>query len=224
MFPGVPPEIAPFLAERKLQLKRQAFRVYEVADLVLFAAAHGRGSEAPYWAIVWEASMALGEWLLEHPEFARGRSMLELGCGLGLSGVVAASLGGRVTQTDRIPEALGVAAENARRNGLEPPPRQFQADWNTWSHEEKYDVLFGSDLVYEPSVNPALLKIFRRNLAPGGELLIAAPLREPMVDLMDRLLNEGWSFTEDSRMIPWQRRVTEIAIWRGSPAAAPPLP
>jgi hypothetical protein len=180
MFPGVPPEIAPFLAERKLQLKRQAFRVYEVADLVLFAAAHGRGAEAPYWAIVWEASMALGEWLLEHPEFARGRSHARTR----LRTRPQRRGGGQpwgARHTNR-PHPRG-----ARRRRRKRPPQwprtaapPVSGDWNTWSHEEKYDVLFGSDLVYEPSVNPALLKIFRRNLAPGGELLIAAPLREPM--------------------------------------------
>lgn len=193
----------------------KVYRVLAIADLVRFSARQPKGTEAPYWAIVWEASIALGGWILEHRNLIQGKRMLELGCGLGLSGLVAADAGADVVQTDKIPLALRLARENALRNALAPPP-QFCADWFEWSHDDAYDFVFGSDLVYEPGVIPALLPIFQRNCRPGGHVLLAAPVhREPSLTLLDDLFADGWDFETETRVIHWQQRQTEVAIWLG---------
>jgi predicted nicotinamide N-methyase len=203
------------IIEQKVPVGERMYRVAGVDDVVRYASDHPRDAEAPYWAIVWEASIGLGTWILDQPDTVRSKQILELGCGLGLSGIVAASAGGQVTQTDRVAQALHLAAENALRNGL-VPPEQFLADWRTWDHAQRYDVVLGSDLVYETSAIPRLVPLFRRNVGPGGELLLSAPVhREPALQLVDALYADGWQFHTDSVSVDWQRQVTEIAVWYG---------
>lgn len=50
---------------------------------------------------VWPASLFLAEYLQQHPSVIAQRSVLELGSGVGVSGLTAASLGAReVIMTD----------------------------------------------------------------------------------------------------------------------------
>ena len=47
-----------------------------------------------------------------------GERVIDIGTGSGLLGIFAALSGGQVSGTDIAPEAVGLAAENARRNGV----------------------------------------------------------------------------------------------------------
>ena len=213
--PSIPPDLQSIVSEQTVPVGETNYRLLAIDDLVRYAARQPRGTEAPYWAIVWEASIALAGWIQDHPEQIKKTRMLELGCGLGLSGLAAAKTGADVVQTDKIPLALQLARENFTRNGL-PPPTQFCADWLDWNHSERYDFVFGSDLVYEPSLIPSLLPIFRENCRPDGQILLAAPLhREPALVLIDRLYSEGWRFETETRTIAWEERHTDVGIWLG---------
>jgi predicted nicotinamide N-methyase len=149
--------------------------------------------EAPYGCLLWESALALAAWLAEAPALVRGRRVLELGAGVGLVGHVAAHLGGEVCQTDHLSEALSLALHNARQNAL-PEPRQLAADWRAFDHGERYDVILGADILYSPDLHDDLRRIFERNLAPGGTLLLADPCRPYGLDLVSRMEEAGWIF------------------------------
>jgi predicted nicotinamide N-methyase len=59
----------------------------------------------PLWAKVWEASWVLADFLTGMPAEPEKR-FLEIGCGLGLVGVVAVSFGHKVVMTEHNPEAI----------------------------------------------------------------------------------------------------------------------
>src|SRR2546430_6933887 len=83
----------------------------------------------PYWADLWPAARMLGKAILRE-SWKAGAEALEIGCGLGLPGVVALSTGLRVTFSDYDPTALRFAADNATLNGF----RDFtalQLDWRS---------------------------------------------------------------------------------------------
>jgi methylase of polypeptide subunit release factors len=72
-----------------------------------------------------------------------GQHVLELGCGLGLVGVVAALQGARVLCTDYEADALAFARHNARHNHCKQV-RFRQVDWRAPALRRRYDEnLFG---------------------------------------------------------------------------------
>src|SRR5262245_26140966 len=55
----------------------------------------------PYGVALWPSAIALAHEVIARAEEIRGGRVLELGAGTGLPGIVAATLGARVVQTDR---------------------------------------------------------------------------------------------------------------------------
>jgi len=82
----------------------------------------------PLWAKVWEASWVLADFLAGLPADPEKR-LLEIGCGLGLVGVVAASFGHKVVMTEHNPEAIAFARANAERNHC-ADMEIIDLDWN----------------------------------------------------------------------------------------------
>src|SRR3954471_780043 len=70
----------------------------------------------PYGVVLWPAAIALAHEVATRADAFRGRRVLELGAGTGLPGVVAASLGARVVQTDRQAGAMQVCRLTGERN------------------------------------------------------------------------------------------------------------
>jgi predicted nicotinamide N-methyase len=112
----------------------------------------------PYWAELWPAATALAEALPD----VRGVRVVELGCGLGLTSLVAAGKGADVTATDWAPDAIELLRENAKRNGL-----QLRAEVRDWREpwDETFDLALAADVLYEHrNVEPLLDRV--RELAP----------------------------------------------------------
>ena len=148
----------------------------------------------PYGVALWPAAIALAHEVATRPEGFRGRTVLELGAGTGLPGVVAASLGARVVQTDRQEGALAVCRLNGERNraaGIEYRP----ADWAAWDDVRTYDWIIGSDILYAEEMHSQLRRIFEANLAPGGRVLVADPFRGVSLRLLEALEADGWRVT-----------------------------
>lgn len=145
----------------------------------------------PYGFLLWESAVALTQQLVTHSGQLQGKRVLELGAGVGLAGLVAHSLGASVEQTDHRADLLVLAAHNAQQNGL-TPPAQFLADWRDWRHTNQYDLILGADILYERAMHRHLAPIFRKNLAPGGHLLLTDPSRPQALELIGQLEKEGW--------------------------------
>lgn len=153
--------------------------------------------DIPCWAEVWPAAMALAAYLstLE----LRERKLLELGCGLGLPGLVAAVKGARVTFSDYHPEALELVSHNSTRLGLRAGQTTFHlGDWRRFSLVGQFDLVLASDIMYDPKLNPYLLDLFPRYLAPGGELLVSHPGRPDTLAALDALRRQyAWPETKE---------------------------
>ena len=157
----------------------------------------------PYGLLLWESAIALAGLVGARgtATFA-GRTVLELGCGVGLPGLVAASLGATVVQADHEPRALDLARQNARRNGI-PAPRQLSSDWRTWGQEQRFDIILGADIAYETVMHEHLRRIFTRNLAVGGLLLLADPGRQQTLELLAALdAVDGFEIALDTVLVP----------------------
>ena len=147
----------------------------------------------PYGVALWPSAIALAHEIAARAGELRGTRVLELGAGTGLPGIVAASVGAQVVETDRQALALDVCRRNGARNGLAAGAVEYrQAEWADWADDARYDWIVGADVLYGPTTHPLLRAILARNLAPGGRVLLADPFRAASLALLERLEADGW--------------------------------
>jgi predicted nicotinamide N-methyase len=119
---------------------------------------------------------------------------LEIGCGLGLPGVVALARGLRVIFSDYDATALRFAADNARVNGFDNFD-VLQMDWRRPPADLQVPVVLGSDLIYEMRMAEPLAVLIKRVLAPDGFGLIAGQDRPAVPTLLEAMTAVGLTYT-----------------------------
>jgi len=143
---------------------------------LLDEAAFERDEFLPYWAELWPSAVALARAV--GTRALHGARVLELGCGLGVPAIAAALAGGRVTATDWSADAVAHAARNAARNGA-----RVETAVASWAQPgalvagAPWDLVLGSDLLYERRNVPLLLDLLPRLVGARGEAWIADPGR-----------------------------------------------
>lgn len=147
----------------------------------------------PYWADLWPAARMLAKAVL-HEAWTTGTKALEIGCGLGLPGVVGLSCGLQVTFSDYDACALRFAADNARLNGFEDF-QAMQLDWREPPEDLRFPVILGSDLIYELRNVEPLVSFIRRVLAPSGVCLLTDQDRIPAHAFKETLEAQGLPYT-----------------------------
>jgi predicted nicotinamide N-methyase len=82
-------------------------------------AAGRTGLDPPFWAFAWAGGQALARYLLDHPQLARGRHVIDIASGSGLVAIAAARAGAAsVTAYDIDPLAVAAIGLNAAANGV----------------------------------------------------------------------------------------------------------
>ena len=178
----------------------------------------------PYGVALWPAAIALAHEVASRAGEFAGRSVLELGAGTGLPGIVAASFGARVVQTDRHELAMSVCRRNGERNreltrqGAGSVEHRL-ADWTRWDDAARYDWILGSDVLYSEAMHPHLRRIFESSLAPGGRLLLSDPFRSMILRLLTAMEESGWRAALGKWSVGESRAPRAIAVYE---LAAPP--
>jgi predicted nicotinamide N-methyase len=199
----VPPRQDPELTAERLELAGLELDLLRPRDpeALLDEEAFEHEEFLPYWAELWPSAGVLAQALLARPDL-RGLEVLELGCGLGTSGLAAAAGGARVTATDWAPDALDLLRRNAERNGLTLAVRRL--DWFAPADGPLFDdpgpppppggwpLVVAADVLYEARNRPALLRTLDRVVARDGEAWIADPGRRPAEPFW-REAAEGWT-------------------------------
>jgi predicted nicotinamide N-methyase len=127
--------------------------------------------EPPYWAHLWTGALTLARYVEDYID-CKDLQVLDLGCGLGLTGVIAALKGGRVTFADREPDALSFATLNAQLNNC----LSFEAkvlDFTKDEMRQKFSLMLGAEILYDRPTFPALVDFLARHLSPGGSAVLA---------------------------------------------------
>ena len=175
-----------------IQIGERAWRITAATDPSALSVVTEALEHFPHGLLLWEAAVGLARGLAAQGAALPGKRVLELGAGVGLPGLVARAMGADVWLTDHLAETLAVAALNARQNDV-AGVRYFLGDWRNWSHPARYDLILGADILYARLRHFYLERIFHKNLAPGGRLLLADPGRAQTLDFLTELESRGWA-------------------------------
>ena len=165
----------------------------------------------PYWAYLWPGAYLLAEAIAAH-EWTPGVQALEIGCGLGLAGLVGLSMGLRVHFTDYDDAALDAVARSAGANGFDPSRYSVgRLDWRDLP-ARRYPLIFGADVLYERKLVPLVADVLAAALEPGGFALLADPYRAAAEDLPCRL--DALGLTSELRAV--SANTAELGPIRGT--------
>jgi predicted nicotinamide N-methyase len=140
-----------------------------------------RDDYMPYWAYLWPGAYLLAE-AVAREAWPEGRGdapleALEIGCGLGLAGLVAMARGLRVQFSDYDRAPLDFVARSAAENGFDAGRYTTRLlDWRNLP-DEQFPLILGADVIYEARLVPMVANVLAAMLAPGGVGWIASPYR-----------------------------------------------
>ncbi|RLN80965.1 hypothetical protein BBJ28_00001278 [Nothophytophthora sp. Chile5] len=125
--------------------------------------------------LLWGAAFVLARWVHLHRDLFAGKSVIEVGSGLGLGGITAARYATRTVLTDYQSDTCTALEYNAQLNRpfthefepAKPEIRVSHLDWDVMETIEavpKADVLIASDIICEPSTAEGFLRVVRHHV------------------------------------------------------------
>jgi predicted nicotinamide N-methyase len=177
-------------------------------EALLDAAAADPEQNLPYWCELWPSGIALAAFVARERASLRGKQVLELGCGLGVTAIAALRAGAELTVSDYAAEALALCALNAIDvTGREPHTVRF--NWRSPARDlltesrERFTVVLAADVLYEERDVRPLLDLVQDLVTPGGELWLAEPGRPPAAMFLGALAERGWTDVRETCAGPW---------------------
>ena len=137
---------------------------------------------------------------LNHGDTSSCIRAMDLGCGMGLTGTVAARLGMQVLFADLEPPCLLFARYNSRHNASRCRARKV--NWQTDRLKEPFDLILGADIVYDRSQWPFIDTFLQAHLAPGGAVVIGEPGRSSGEEFEPWITARGWKLSRQTQLIP----------------------
>jgi predicted nicotinamide N-methyase len=189
-----------------------------VADLESQSLACSQPIHLPYWAQVWDSAAALSDCLIGDEKITEpigpNESILDLGCGMGWCGAVAAALGaGRVVMADREIEALLFARLNALPFGDRAMVRRI--DWSVDRLPERFDRILGADILYDRPQWDELHEFWLAHLKQDGQILLAEPHRSRADAFPEFAQSRGWMMdVETTKLASADRTIRVMRLGR----------
>ena len=163
----------------------------------------------PLFGLVWESSIYLAQSLLDRMPHDAAR-ILEIGCGLALPTLVGRRHGLRITASDRHPLARSFLEYNARINNVDTV-KYRHGQWGltaTPSLDDtgaellsaRYDLILGSDLLYERNAPVELADFIDDHAKPRAEIWIIDPNRGYRAAFTREMASHGFELIEQERI------------------------
>ena len=129
----------------------------------------------PLFGLVWPSAQKMADVMQTWP--LASLRILEIGCGLGLASLVVHRRLGNITASDYHPYTERFLQANVLLNGMQPMP-YFRGHWErTNPLLGEFDLIIGSDVLYERDHPHQLAGFIQRHAAPPAQVLISVPKR-----------------------------------------------
>ena len=149
----------------------------------------------PIFGVVWPSSRVLAHYISDYN--TGSKRILEIGCGMALSSLLLNKQHANITATDYHPETGIFLARNALLNEDEPIAYK-QVDWaDTEDDLGLFELMIGSDLLYEEQHIALLAKFIEAHSNPACEVIIVDPGRGRKNKLSARMIEFGFSSRQE---------------------------
>lgn len=129
----------------------------------------------PIFGVVWPSSCELAQYMSNYD--VENKRILEVGCGIGLASLLLNHLQADITATDIHPSAQEFLNNNSELNNDRDIPFE-RMDWNSnQSTLGKFDLIIGSDLLYEAEHARLLSEFIEQHANDACEVIIIDPKR-----------------------------------------------
>jgi len=148
----------------------------------------------PLFGIVWPSGEVLAHLMSDFD--IKGKRILEVGCGIALSSLVLNQRDADITATDYHPEAGNFLQENTELN----EGRDIPFIRTGWADEEtnlgKFDLIIGSDLLYERGHAELLSEFLNQHANDRCEIIIIDPGRGHHARFSKLMVTLGFEHTQ----------------------------
>ncbi|HEV8391988.1 MAG TPA: 50S ribosomal protein L11 methyltransferase [Dongiaceae bacterium] len=160
----------PLTPEIRLHLATEITPIWEATEASLTR----MNLPPPYWAFAWAGGQALTRFLIDHPDWVKGKKVLDFAAGSGLSAIGAAKAGAGLVQAAEIDDyAIAAIALNARINDV--AIELVRED--LIGVEPRWDVVLAGDVCYERPMAERAIAWFRALAGRGVAILMGDPGR-----------------------------------------------
>ncbi len=167
----------------------------------------------PYWTYLWEASLGLAQHIEKIGMSLKSAQVLEIGCGFGLTGIVACQLGARAVFIDVEQDALHFARHNAGQNGVSKRAEFVQMDWRDPCFNCQFSYILAADVVYEESHWLPILTLLQAYLAPNGIALFSEPNRNNALGFFKLINDNGFSYQKSIHPVRLNEKTPQVSIY-----------
>jgi predicted nicotinamide N-methyase len=195
----------------KLKVGGNTLRLLKVADLEEFLGdkdPFADVSQFPFWIKLWDAAILLSYVLSTIPE-RKGKTLLELGAGLGAPGLAAAAAGFTVTISDYEEIIMDFQQVSAAASGLENVNFTL-LDWLSPPKLPTFDVLAGAEILFREEFFDPLLRVFDAYLKPDGVIYLAHDARRKSLPKFLKLAENDYTIAVNSQT--YTREGTQVSI------------
>lgn len=142
------------------------------------------------FGVIWPSAKVLANFIFKFE--TSSKKILEVGCGIGLSSLLLNHMGEDVTATDYHPEVESYLLNNSQLNNDKKIPF-FRVDWeNDTNKLEKYDIIIGSDLLYQRDHIDLLSTFINTHAQSKCEIIIVDPNRGNQSKFTQKMLSFGF--------------------------------
>ncbi len=144
----------------------------------------------PLFGVIWPSSMVLAHFLFDYQ--TSNKRILEIGCGMALSSLLLNKQHADITATDYHPEAEKFLLRNTQLNQDKPIAYQ-RTNWlGGCDSLGLFDLLIGSDLLYEDPHIDLLADFIAAHAEPKCEVILVDPGRGRKNKLSEKMRSFGF--------------------------------